>query len=40
MKEDNKFLIPEIEIIKIVADDIILTSGEGDFSEINDDDIH
>lgn len=40
MKKEKKFLIPEFEIIIFVSDEVILTSGEGDFSEIDDDDIH
>ena len=39
MKNEKKFLIPEIEIVEFANDDIILTSGEWDIDEIDDEDV-
>ena len=35
MKKEKKFEMPEIEIVAFLNDDIILTSGEGDYDEEN-----
>ena len=33
MKEEKKFISPEIEIVEFVEEDIILTSGEVDWGD-------
>ena len=41
MKKEKKFMIPEAEIISFEDNDIIFTSGEGDFTDpIDGDDIY